>query len=152
MEDKKRLGVSFKIIANTIKRTIHQSLDYNLTDNQMFILIYVAKNQSKKDILQKDIEKILNIRRSTTTEILQIMERENLIKRIAVLDDKRLKKIILSDKGLNYVKQFEKKIKQVEKCLLNDISEEEQEQFFKILEKIKTNLNNIKYWDEEEIC
>lgn len=145
MEDKKRLGVSFKIIANTIKRTIHQSLDYNLTDNQMFILIYVAKNQSKKDILQKDIEKILNIRRSTTTEILQIMERENLIKRIAVLDDKRLKKIILSDKGLNYVKQFEKKIKQVEKCLLNDISEEEQEQFFKILEKIKTNLNNIKY-------
>lgn len=145
MEDKKRLGVSFKIIANTIKRTINQSLDYNLTDNQMFILIYVAKNQSKKDILQKDIEKILNIRRSTTTEILQIMERENLIKRIAVLDDKRLKKIILSDKGLNYVKQFEKKIKQVEKCLLNDISEEEQEQFFKILEKIKTNLNNIKY-------
>ena len=145
MEDKKRLGVSFKIIAKTIKRTIHQSLDYNLTDNQMFILIYVAKNQSKKDILQKDIEKILNIRRSTTTEILQIMERENLIKRIAVLDDKRLKKIILSDKGLNYVKQFEKKIKQVEKCLLNDISEEEQEQFFKILEKIKTNLNNIKY-------
>lgn len=145
MEDKKRLGVSFKIIANTIKRTIHQSLDYNLTDNQMFILIYVAKNQSKKDILQKDIEKILNIRRSTTTEILQIMERENLIKRIAVLDDKRLKKIILSDKGLNYVKQFEKKIKQVEKCLLNDISEEEQEQFFKVLEKIKTNLNNIKY-------
>ncbi len=145
MVDKKRLGVSFKIIANTIKRTIHQSLDYNLTDNQMFILIYVAKNQSKKDILQKDIEKILNIRRSTTTEILQIMERENLIKRIAVLDDKRLKKIILSDKGLNYVKQFEKKIKQVEKCLLNDISEEEQEQFFKILEKIKTNLNNIKY-------
>ena len=134
MEDKKRLGVSFKIIANTIKRTINQSLDYN-----------VAKNQSKKDILQKDIEKILNIRRSTTTEILQIMERENLIKRIAVLDDKRLKKIILSDKGLNYVKQFEKKIKQVEKCLLNDISEEEQEQFFKILEKIKTNLNNIKY-------
>ena len=145
MEDKKRLGVSFKIIANTIKRTINQSLDYNLTDNQMFILIYVAKNQSKKDILQKDIEKILNIRRSTTTEILQIMERENLIKRIAVLDDKRLKKIILSDKGLNYVKQFEKKIKQVEKCLLNDISEEEQEQFFKVLEKIKTNLNNIKY-------
>ena len=145
MEDKKRLGVSFKIIANTIKRTINQNLDYNLTDNQMFILIYVAKNQSKKDILQKDIEKILNIRRSTTTEILQIMERENLIKRIAVLDDKRLKKIILSDKGLNYVKQFEKKIKQVEKCLLNDISEEEQEQFFKILEKIKTNLNNIKY-------
>lgn len=145
MVDKKRLGVSFKIIANTIKRTIHQSLDYNLTDNQMFILIYVAKNQSKKDILQKDIEKILNIRRSTTTEILQIMERENLIKRIAVLDDKRLKKIILSDKGLNYVKQFEKKIKQVEKCLLNDISEEEQEQFFKVLEKIKTNLNNIKY-------
>lgn len=145
MEDKKRLGVSFKIIANTIKRTINQSLDYNLTDNQMFILIYVAKNQSKKDILQKDIEKILNIRRSTTTEILQIMERENLIKRIAVLDDKRLKKIILSDKGLNYVKQFEKKIKQVEKYLLNNISEEEQEQFFKILEKIKTNLNNIKY-------
>ena len=41
MEDKKRLGVSFKIIANTIKRTIHQSLDYNLTDNQMFILILI---------------------------------------------------------------------------------------------------------------
>ena len=141
----KKIGVSFKIIANTLRRTINQSLGYNLTDNQIFILGYVFKNQNKKDILQKDILEILDIRRSTTTEILQVMEREDLIKRVAVSNDKRSKKIILSDKGLEHVKQYEKIFKKIENDLLKDISLEEQKEFFKILEKIKNNLNNIKY-------
>lgn len=141
----KELGVSFKIISNTLRRTINQGLDYNLTDNQIFILGYVFKNQNKKDILQRDILEILDIRRSTTTEILQVMEREDLIKRVAVSNDKRLKKIILSSKGQEYVKQYEKIFRKIENVLLEGITKEEQEEFFKVLEKIRNNLNNIKY-------
>ena len=152
MSNKESVVVTLKIITNLIKRTIRQSVDYNLTDNQIFILVYVFKNQNKRDIFQKDIEKVLDIRRSTTTEILQIMERDNLIKRVSTLDDKRVKKIILSEKGFYYVKQFERNFKLVETQLLAGVEKNELADFFMVLEKMKNNLNNIKYWDEEELC
>lgn len=141
MERNKNIGMTFKILSNQIKRKVDSKLDNNITNIQMFILGYIYK--SKNDIYQKDIEKVLDIRRSTATEILKVMERENLIERIFIDTDKRKRKLVLTSKGKECVTTFKKTISEIEKTLLKNITEEEKEIFFSVIEKIKNNINNI---------
>ena len=65
------------------------------------------------------------------------------IKRIESPSDKRQKIIVLSKKGKYYVGEFEKFIFIVEKEILKDISNEEKDNFFCVLEKIKKNLDSL---------
>lgn len=143
MECEKNIGMSFKIISNQLKRVVNKKLGNNITHIQIFILRFLYENKDKKDIFQKDIEKLLDIRRSTTTEILNVMERNNLLERVDSLSDKRQKMIVLSEKGTKYLKDFEKIVLKTEKEILNNVSQEEKYIFFKVLEKIKNNLNNL---------
>lgn len=143
MECEKNIGMSFKIISNQLKRVVNKKLGNNITHIQIFILRFLYENKDKKDIFQKDIEKLLDIRRSTTTEILNVMERNNLLERVDSLSDKRQKMIVLSKKGTKYLKDFEKIVLKTEKEILNNVSQEEKDIFFNVLEKIKNNLNNL---------
>ena len=143
MECEKNIGMSFKIISNQLKRVVNKKLGNNITHIQIFILRFLYENKDKKDIFQKDIEKLLDIRRSTTTEILNVMERNNLLERVDSLSDKRQKMIVLSEKGTKYLKDFEKIVLKTEKEILNNVSQEEKYIFFNVLEKIKNTLNNL---------
>lgn len=143
MECEKNIGMSFKIISNQLKRVVNKKLGNNITHIQIFILRFLYENKDKKDIFQKDIEKLLDIRRSTTTEIINVMERNNLLERVDSLSDKRQKMIVLSEKGTKYLKDFEKIVLKTEKEILNNVSQEEKYIFFNVLEKIKNNLNNL---------
>ena len=123
MECEKNIGMSFKIISNQLKRVVNKKLGNNITHIQIFILRFLYENKDKKDIFQKDIEKLLDIRRSTTTEILNVMERNNLLERVDSLSDKRQKMIVLSEKGTKYLKDFEKIVLKTEKEILNNVSQ-----------------------------
>ena len=91
MNQDKNIGLIFKILSNQMKRKIDSKLHNHVTNIQMFILRYIDNTQD--DIYQKNIEQVLDIRRSTTTEILNVMEREGLIERKSIDNDKR-KRII----------------------------------------------------------
>ena len=143
MECEKNIGMSFKIISNQLKRVVNKKLGNNITHIQIFILRFLYENKDKKDIFQKDIEKLLDIRRSTTTEILNVMERNNLLERVDSLSDKRQKMIVLSEKGTKYLKDLKKIVLKTEKEILHNVSQEEKDIFFNVLEKIKNNLNNL---------
>ena len=90
MNEENGLGLYFNIMSKEIKKVIDKKLNNNLTNIQMCILCFLDKNNDK-ELYQKDIEKFLFIRRSTTTEILSIMERNNLIEREELNSDKRKK-------------------------------------------------------------
>ena len=73
-----------------------------------WIIAYLYHN-CERDIFQRDIETRFSIRRSTVTGILQRMEKSDLITREPVTYDKRLKKIILSEKSIEMHDTFIKK-------------------------------------------
>ena len=62
------------------------------------------------------------------------MERNNLLERVDSLSDKRQKMIVLSEKGTKYLKDFEKRVLKTEKEILNNVSQEEKDIFFYVLE------------------
>lgn len=141
---KRNIGFEIKTTSNLIRRKIENEIseDENMTGNQGYILGFLY-HQKDRDIFQKDIEQEFSIRRSTATGILNVMEKNNLIKRVSSKEDARLKKIILTKKGLKMHQQSYNKMQLIEKNLKNKLTEKEIEEFFHILDKIKDNINDI---------
>lgn len=87
---------------------------------------------------------MIESRRSTTSGILDTMEKNNLIKRINSAIDARSKQIILTDYSYNLSKTMLKQKDNFEQLIQNDITPEELEIFFKVTNKIKNNIMNMK--------
>ena len=135
----KYLGILINKIANQLKRKMDKEMNenYNLTKTQSLVLSYINSN---KEIYQKDIEKRFSIRRSTATEILNLMEKRNLIKRIPSKIDKRINIIEITEEGIKLEKVGKEKIKELEKQMTKALTKEEKKELIRLLEKVEQNL------------
>ena len=118
------------------------------TPTQCQIIAYILNNKNK-DIYQKDLEKVLNLRRATVSGVLHTMEKNGLIKRVTDESDTRTKKIILNEKIPERFNEYSKKIKKIENNIIKDISDKDLEIFLKVIsqmkESIKKKEGNLKY-------
>lgn len=135
----KNLGILINKITNQLKRKMDKEMNenYNLTKTQSLVLSYINSN---KEIYQKDIEKRFSIRRSTATEILNLMEKRNLIKRTPSKIDKRLNNIEITEEGIKLEKVGKEKIKELEKHMTKSLTKEEKKELIRLLEKVEQNL------------
>ena len=137
------VGFEIKTVHNLLKRDFEslpiQKEMKNITAMQKWIIGYLSDND-KKDIFQRDIEEEFSVRRSTATGILQLMEKNNLIKREPVSYDARLKKIVLTQKALDIQNEINQEIKAHDKKLSQNISKDDLEIFFKVMKQIRKNL------------
>ncbi len=137
-----------KTLDNMINRKIithakQQQIPFLLSPVQLKIIHYLCTHR-KETIHQRDIEKIITSRRSTTSGILNTMEKNNLIKRINSQQDARSKQVVLTDYSKKISKQMVKQKEIFENKLKENISENELINFFKVTEKIKNNIMNMK--------
>ena len=93
-----------------------------------------------EDVFQKDIEEEYSLRTPTATALLKKMEENGLIFREYLPNDGRMKKIVVTEKALQYKDIVMSDITQLEDELTTDISESDMDIFFKVVEKM---LNNI---------
>lgn len=117
-------------------------IDKSITHMQGAFIGYIH-SFGEKDIFQRDIEKEFNIRRSTATGILNLMEEKKLIIRQPVERDKRLKKIVLTEKAIAFNNEILDNICEIENILKKDITKEELAVFFTVTEKMIKNLKQI---------
>ena len=116
--------------------------DKEITTTQMEILLYIFKNEDK-DIYQKELENVLNLRRATVSGVLQTMEKNNLITRITDAEDTRTKKIILNEETRNIFLRQLKQFDEIEKVIVDGISEKELEVFFEVIQRMKNNVEKL---------
>ena len=95
----------------------------------------------REDVFQKDIEEEFGIRPSTATELLKQMEKNGLITREAASHDNRLKKIVLTEKALQYRQQVIDDLTALDERLIKDISKKDLQVFVKVVEKMMDNLS-----------
>ncbi|WP_125567197.1 MarR family winged helix-turn-helix transcriptional regulator [Companilactobacillus insicii] len=94
------LGILIKKANNAVNRDADKfAQTLGLTSVQISIIDYVSREENKKDIFQKDVESEFNIRRATATSALKLMEERDLIVRVPMKKDARLKRIILTPKS-----------------------------------------------------
>lgn len=141
MSEIKHIGRKINILSHKIKRRIGKvSLEYGISSMQAKILGYIFHQAPKRDIFQKTIEEEFDIRRSSVTSVLSLMEKNGLIERVSVCEDARLKKIILTDKGIEVHKSVYKEIETVESIIYDSLSKEELELFSEILERLSKKI------------
>jgi len=145
--DCKEIAKEVKTLANLLKRRLDNAItkasDENITSVQVLILGYL--DETKADVYQKDIEKQFDIRRSTVTNILHGMEKQELIERQTVNNDARLKKIILTSKAKDILSVLNEEVTKIQSILIKDIPEKDLEIYFSVIKKMKENLGG-KQW------
>jgi len=119
---------------------IHKDFKNIMNYSQGFILRVVLESEDTGEkVFQKDLEKILNIRKSTLSGILDTMEKNKIIKRVQDLTS-RGNIVELSDEMKNGKGELLEKIKKVEETLTTGISEEDLDAFFRVIDSMKKNI------------
>lgn len=141
----RKIGFELHKTSRLIKRYMDsdaaKSYVDKVTGTHGWAMGYLFHNRDR-DIFQKDFEQEFNIRRSTASSILSLMEKNGLIKRESVDYDARLKKISLTDKAVEIQTLVDTSFDRMENMLGQNISDSELEIFFSVLDKICENLNN----------
>lgn len=106
-----------------------------------WIIRFLYENRDK-DIYQKDIEKYFLVGRSTVACSIKLMEKRGFVRREFVECDARLKKVLLTEKGIHAHETIEAMIAGLNSGLLNGITEKDTETFLKVIRQIRKNIEN----------
>lgn len=112
-----------------------------LTNMQTHILHFILLETMHRELYQKDLEKEFNIRRSTATGILQLLEKKGYLFREPVKEDARLKRIVPTESALKLRISLLEHISRREEQIREGITKEEMDVFFRVLKKISENLS-----------
>ncbi len=128
------------IVRKIMSETKHDEIYSKPSIAQMQIIKYILKHDGET-IYQRDLEEVFNLRRATISGILKTMEKNNVIIRVCDPDDARGKIVILSDDAKRFFKEKETLFKKLETVLKKDISKEDLETFYKVVLKMRDNIN-----------
>lgn len=144
MNSKQHIGCEIRTLSNVIKRCFEEKARVNglegLTGMQGWIIDYLYEQDKGKEIFQRDVEKEFNIRRSTATGVLQLLERDGFITREAVAQDARLKSLKLTPKAIEAQEIIIKNINELEQQLAQGLTQEEVNTFFRLINLIRKNV------------
>ena len=137
MLDFKRInGKIHKALTNSLK---NYSLDITPVQSRIILFIEERKEVTATDIL----DKFNSINKSTLSEILNNLEKNNYISRNESKDDSRKKIICLTEKANEVIAVLKKNFDSVAHSVLDSISKEEYEAFKKILDKMERNIDEL---------
>lgn len=138
----KMISREIKIVHHILSRRFYKYtkkyVGEDATVMHIWILSYIARSEPK-EVFQKDIEREFELAKSTTTSILKLMERKELIVRVSVDYDDRLKQIKLTDKGRDITCTMWDNIIKSDFKLVQGIDKEKLDTFYEVLEQIKSN-------------
>ena len=144
MTEKNKLGLHISKINHIISRSMDSAvintIDNTLTVSQAYVIDFISMQGDNQDVFQKDLEKAFDLKRSSISLTLNNMEKSDLIKRVPVTEDARLKKIILTDKSKELYEKISKAIDSVENRVCENITPDELKIFKSVLDKIRNNL------------
>lgn len=137
------VGRLINTISHQLKRRmcIQEEEDSLTTNMQRLVLHYILFESLKRDIYQKDVEKEFQIRRSTATGTLQILEKNGFINREQVEWDARLKKLTPTDKAKGVRRHILDNIRYIEELLARDIPSEKLAVCREVLSQMSENLS-----------
>lgn len=143
-KEKLKLGLDISKINHIISRKMDTSvisaIDDNLTISQAYVIDFICNEGKDKDVFQKDLESVFDLKRSSISLMLNNMEKNGLIERMLVREDGRLKKIVLTEKSIKIYEKISDAIDLIENKLSENITEEEVKVFQNVLNKIRNSL------------
>lgn len=97
--------------------------------------------QEDTEVYQRDVESYFKLRRSTVSSLLNTLEGKDLIQRVSVPHDARLKKLVLTPQGREIGDRVQDFFIYLNRHLVQDLDENEQKTLYDLLVKINDGLN-----------
>lgn len=133
---KEKIGKNLFITTNKMKRYLAKEHQKNeLYIGQARILKYIYQC-TKNSIYQKDLENTFQIRAGSVTGIIDNMVSLGLMNRVESTTDKRKKKIVLTDFGIEKAKQAVDVTVEFDNSIKSILSKDEYNNLINILNKI----------------
>jgi len=128
-----------ELIANYGKKIKNKlsKIDLNITD---YKILYIVKDCEKS---MKCISDRLSLAKGWVTDIIDNLEKKNLVIRIHNEDDRRVIKIRITDKGMKMYDEMRQFIKETIKESLKNLDNDEIKSFENILNKINDKMNEM---------
>jgi DNA-binding MarR family transcriptional regulator len=144
MEEYHFIG-ELKRINNLIKRRVDSdevlSSQARMTGTHGYVIGFIAhRNAEGEDVYQKDVESRFSMRRSSVTELLNNMELNGFIKRESDVKDKRLRKVVLTDKAMAVHKRVVARLQSIDEELISLLTPQEFDSLKVALGKIEDYL------------
>ncbi len=137
-----RIGAEIGMLHNLFRRQMACMTENSehLTGMQAMIVHHLIMHEKQGDLFQKDLENAFQMRRSTATGMLQLMEQHGILRREPVEHDGRLKRLVLTDHARAMDQHITERMEEMEQLLRQGITEDELKGWFAVCEKIRSNL------------
>ena len=141
----KDCGAWINLLSHKVKTRLDATLlDLGITSMQSRVIYYVLVHFKEGPVLQRDIESVFGLSRSTTTGILQQLEKKDIIRREGVASDARLKSLVPTQHAVELNAQVYACLRETDRMLTRGLSGG-QLQLFK--ETAAQMLQNLEDWD-----
>lgn len=135
----KHYGPRLKMLHFCTNQAITNALgEMDLTAAQGHILAYLSHHHQPP--CPKDIEQVFHLSHPTVSGLLTRLEKKEFIAIRPDEQDKRCKRIYILPKGEACNQRMQQRIQSIEHQIVQDFSQEEQEQFARLLDRAITNM------------
>lgn len=146
MKKLKDFSVPYRVAqtANKINQSLTKVLkDFDIAPEQRAILDFIDQDNT---LSQNELSKNLGKDKTTISRTLDALEKKSYIIRIPTQEDKRVKTINLTSEGQRVLDKTKIVIENFREAMIEDLSEDEVDIMFKLLDKISNNIDN--YYEE----
>lgn len=135
--------LQLKMVNTTLERVLNKRFKtYGLTGTQAAVLLFLY-DSDKSIICQRDIEKALGLTHPTVCSVLKRLEAKELISTKALIEDHRFNEVLLTPKSKKLKTKLNKEVQSIFDDSFAGLSEKEQKQLTKLLEKMNENLKSL---------
>ena len=139
MTTKKHLGHYFKVMDLRMEHAMNAQLQQlDLTSAQGHIIGYLS--HAKEPPCARDLEKFFRLSHPTVSGLLSRMEAKGFVELRPDPEDRRMKRIVLLDKGMACSRQIERCIRENNQRMIRGFSPGEEELFRKLLKRAVDNM------------
>lgn len=135
-----RFGRALMALAHSFRRLGDENLSrHGISLSQLKVLSHAARCP-EEGVLQRDLEQVLGVRRSSVTSLLQNMEKSGLIRRCGTACDARQKHIFLTPAGMQCDRDLYRYIETLEETMLAGFDDAEKEHLRAYFTRMAQNL------------
>lgn len=147
MKDEKhpmKAMVNLSCVWHRIIENKMSDLGLSSIQSRMLGYLYFQSMEGKK-VFQRELEQEFQIRKSSITSVIQLMERKGLIHRFPVSGDARQKELVLTEKGIAVQETVISRLDALEELVNGTLTPEERLLWFSCIRKIETRLKEAEY-------
>lgn len=143
MEEKRPLGAEIRLTSNAIKnyidRYMNEHFALEITGVECMTLAYIFRHEGQP-VVAADLMRRFGVSKATVSQTLSGLTKKGFVRQKVSKVDGRIKIISLTKKGKDLKIRFDKLFKKINTSIVDNFTEEEKSELYRLLEKIQSNV------------